>query len=187
MAAPSAEEFNALKKSFEELQKKVLSLYNYNLKMKINDEEISFLKELYEKQISDLNKKYPDEANKGSKDSGFDLICPYDVVIQPGEKILYDLKVAFEPEFIGGYYLFPRSSFGKTSLRLCNSVGIIDNCYRGTVKALVENIGKYEISFKKGERYFQICHPSLIAMNVKIVDKISETARGCGGYGSTGK
>ncbi len=187
MAAPSAEEFNTLKKKLSEQESFIKSLYNYNLKMKINDEELSFLKELYEKQISDLNKKYPDEANKGSKDSGFDLICPYDVVIQPGEKILYDLKVAFEPEFIGGYYLFPRSSFGKTSLRLCNSVGIIDSCYRGTVRALVENIGKYEISFKKGERYFQICHPSLIAMNVKIVDKISETARGCGGYGSTGK
>jgi dUTP pyrophosphatase len=187
MAAPSVEEFNALKKKISDQEIFIKSLYNYNLKMRINDSELNFLKELYEKQISDLNKKYPDEANKGSKDSGFDLICPYDVVIQPGEKILYDLKVAFEPEFIGGYYLFPRSSFGKTSLRLCNSVGIIDNSYRGTVKSLIENIGRYEISFKKGERYFQICHPSLIAMNVKIVTSLSETSRGDGGYGSTGK
>jgi dUTP pyrophosphatase len=187
MAAPTIEEFNTLKKKVSEQETFLKSLYNFNLKMKINDSELSFLKELYEKQISDLNKKYPDETNKGSKDSGFDLFCPSDITIQPGEKVLYDLKVAFEPEFPGGYYLYPRSSFGKTPLRLCNSVGIIDNTYRGTVRALIENIGRYEVSFKKGERYFQLCHPSLIGMNVIIVDKISDTSRGIGGYGSTGK
>jgi dUTPase len=40
---------------------------------------------------------------------------------------------------------------------------------------------------KKGERYFQFCHPSLIAMKPVIVDKLNTTVRGNGGFGSTGK
>lgn len=187
MAAVTEAQFKELEKKFEELKKindsqenYLENLYNFNLKMLV-DENYKDLISNYDEQIKKLAEK-----DKYSRDSGFDLFCPSDITIQPGEKVLYDLKVAFEPEFPGGYYLYPRSSFGKTPLRLCNSVGIIDNTYRGNVKALVENIGRYEVSFKKGERYFQLCHPSLIAMNVRIVDNISKTARGVGGYGSTG-
>jgi dUTPase len=54
--------------------------------------------------------------------------------------------------------------------------------------AMVENISDTEtMELKKGERYFQLCHPSLIAMKGVIVDKLNTTARGTGGFGSTGK
>jgi dUTPase len=40
---------------------------------------------------------------------------------------------------------------------------------------------------RKGERFFQLCHPTLIAMKAKIIDKVTPSKRGAGGFGSTGK
>lgn len=146
-----------------------------------------FLREFYDTQICINNKKI-EEYGIEAVDSGFDIYCPTDVIIKPKEKILYDLHIKGKPYFAGGYYLYPRSSFGKTSLRLCNSVGIIDNQYRGTYKAWIENLGDSDFKISSGERYFQLCHPSLVAMKVNLVESIdSNTFRGTGGFGSTGK
>ena len=153
----------------------------FDLLLKVEDEE---LRNLYEKRIELLNKTY----SFTSSDSGFDLFMPKDVTINPKESVLINLKIKCQPKFPGGYYLYPRSSFGKTPLRLKNSVGIIDHQYRNFISALIENTSDSEsIELKKGERYFQLCHPSLIAMKVNIVDSISTTKRGEGGFGSTGK
>jgi len=101
-----------------------------------------------------------------------------------------------------GYYLYPRSSISKTRMRIANSVGIIDAGYRGDIIAAVDTIGVFGSSdiwhiwketlmpIKKYDRYFQICAPDLSPFMVHIVDNESElgdpTARGAGGFGSTG-
>ena len=101
-----------------------------------------------------------------------------------------------------GFYLYPRSSISKTRMRLANSVGIIDAGYRGDLIAAVDTIGlfgstdiwhvwKETISpIKKYDRYFQVCAPDLSPFLVHIVDAEHElsppTARGQGGFGSTG-
>jgi dUTPase len=101
-----------------------------------------------------------------------------------------------------GYYLYPRSSISKTRMRLANSVGIIDSGYRGDIIAAVDTIGIFGSSdiwhiwketlspIKKYDRYFQICSPNLSPFLVHIVETESElgepTARGAGGFGSTG-
>jgi dUTP pyrophosphatase len=88
-----------------------------------------------------------------------------------------------------GFYLYPRSSTGsKTSLRLSNSVGIIDSGYRG------ELIGVFDASNDEtiigGEtRLLQICSGDLTPFEVKLVysiDDLNVTTRGSGGFGSTG-
>jgi dUTP pyrophosphatase len=165
-----------------------LSSFNLDLAVSSTSESNNnFLREFYTTQIQINNKKI-EEYGIGATDSGFDLYCPTDVIIKPKEKILYDLHVKGKPYFCGGYYLYPRSSFGKTGLRLCNSVGIIDNQYRGTYKAWIENLGDSDFKISSGERYFQLCHPSLIAMKVNLVEEIdTNTFRGTGGFGSTGK
>lgn len=153
----------------------------FDLLIQVNNEE---LRKLYEEQISIKEKTY----SYFHSDSGFDLFMPKDVTVKPKESKMIDLEIRCEPKFPGGYYLYPRSSFGKTSLRLKNSVGIIDNLYRGNLKVLIENTSDTEdIEIKKGERYFQLCHPSLTAMQVKITEKVNDTVRGAGGFGSTGK
>jgi dUTP pyrophosphatase len=153
----------------------------FELLIQVDDIE---LKKLYEDKVAALNKTY----NYTTSDSGFDLFLPEDVTVNPNETKMINLKVKCQPKFPGGFYLYPRSSFGKTCLRLKNSVGIIDHQYRGIVSALIENTSdKYPVEMKKGERYFQLCHPSLISMQVKLVDKVDDTTRGLGGFGSTGK
>jgi len=75
----------------------------------------------------------------------------------------------------------------KTSLRLSNSVGIIDAGYRGTLKAIVDNIDKDNgVTIPKGTRLLQICSPTLQPITYEVVDSLSETSRGTGGLGSTG-
>ncbi len=101
-----------------------------------------------------------------------------------------------------GFYLYPRSSISKTRMRLANSVGIIDAGYRGDLIAAVDTIGLFGSTdiwhvwketlspIKKYDRYFQVCAPDLSPFLVHIVDTAEElsppTARGSGGFGSTG-
>lgn len=120
-------------------------------------------------------------------DSGYDLFFPEYITI-PAKSLGFaiDLKVRCEPVFTGGYYLYPRSSISKTPLRLANSVGIIDNGYRGTLQVRVDNHSNEDYMVKRGERLFQICHPSLSPLDVKITNSINlNTERGTGGFGST--
>ena len=87
-----------------------------------------------------------------------------------------------------GYYAYPRSSVSKTPLRLANSVGIIDSGYRGNL------MGAFDCHLPAGEKYtansgvrlVQICAPDLMPFLVKVVDKLDDTTRGAGGFGSTG-
>ena len=75
----------------------------------------------------------------------------------------------------------------KTSLRLCNSVGIIDSGYRGEIMAFVDNISDKSVSISAGERYFQLCAANLGPVNCQVVDKLNTTERNSQGFGSTGK
>jgi dUTP pyrophosphatase len=135
--------------------------------------------------VDTLMELYGGRANYKS-DSGFDLYCPRDVIVPARGSAKIDLEVIVEPKFDGGYYLYPRSSISKTPLRLANSVGIIDNGYRGHLIAVVDNISQDDYTVKRGERLFQLCHPSLKPFDVRIVEKVDmNTERGAGGFGST--
>jgi dUTP pyrophosphatase len=84
-----------------------------------------------------------------------------------------------------GYHLYPRSSISKTKVRLANSVGIIDPNYRGYLIAAVDNISNETQILKKGERYFQLVFVKMDKPDrIEFSDKLSETDRGFGGFGS---
>ena len=86
------------------------------------------------------------------------------------------------------FLLVPRSSIVKTNFRMSNSIGVIDAGYRGNLKAFVDVINNDSDVPKEGERMFQIILGSLEPIdNIEIVDTLSETSRGHGGFGSTGK
>lgn len=85
------------------------------------------------------------------------------------------------------YYLVPRSSICKTPLIMANSVGIIDKTYRGPIKAPVKNLSPASYAVAEGTRLFQIIAPNMGHISeVRIVQSLDETARGEGGFGSTG-
>mgnify|MGYP001489898644 FL=1 len=148
------------------------------LRIKCNTNEI---KHYYENNTS---------FHKG--DSGLDLTIPEDHIILKGE-LSHKINLGISCEALAdagkniSYYLYPRSSIVKTPLRLSNSIGIIDAGYRGNILAFVDNLD-HENDFKvcAGTRLFQICSPQLTPIDFKLVDELSETSRGNGGFGSTG-
>jgi hypothetical protein len=86
------------------------------------------------------------------------------------------------------YYLVPRSSICKSPLIMANSVGIIDKTYRGPIKAPVKNLSSTPYSVTEGTRLFQIIAPNMGHISeVRLVQSLDETARGEGGFGSTGQ
>ena len=120
-------------------------------------------------------------------DSGFDLVCPAEVIVPARSTVFVDLGVRTMREGSNcGYYLYPRSSLSKTPLRLANSVGIIDAGYRGTLKAAVDNTSDTDYTIRRGDRLFQICLPTLEPFSVLFASVARDTARGEGGFGSTG-
>lgn len=111
-----------------------------------------------------------------------------DIIIEPGntEAISTGLKMEI-PE---GYFaaIYPRSSTGvKRNLMLANSTGIIDSDYRGEIKLFFYNFGKESQVIKKGERLAQLIIQPYERVKIKKVNSLSDTSRGEGGIGSTGK
>jgi dUTP pyrophosphatase len=137
---------------------------------------------------------YKNHTSFNPGDSGYDLFVTEDVTFNLWETKFVDLKIQCEMLNSEGhnisYYLYARSSISKTPLILCNSVGIIDACYRGNIiaalKLIPDGSNNSTYTLKKGTRIVQICSPTLGEIKHQIVDTLSETKRGSGAFGSTG-
>lgn len=125
--------------------------------------------------------------NKACKngDVGLDIPMQKSVII-PANVRSFKINLDFKANPTHGYMLFPRSSISKTSIRLANSIGIIDKKYRGDVMVVVDNVGDADVLFQEGCCYFQIVafDGNLPRYQVDNVDVV--TSRGTGGFGSTG-
>lgn len=145
---------------------------------------------------------------RNSQDSGFDLFTPTMYTPPPRSCFKIDYKVKCAMYELGdtplenalihrnlltpqAFYLYARSSIAKTNFRLSNSVGIIDNQYRGSIGAYFDavefNQDHYVIEEKS--RLVQLCHPTLEPFHIILVDSVYDlgsTERGEGGFGSTG-
>ena len=120
-------------------------------------------------------------------DAGLDLYVLKSETFKAGETRLVKLGISCQPEDNKAYFLFPRSSISKTPLRLSNSIGLIDAGYRGEIMASCDNIKDHDYTIEKGDRLFQLVSADCSPISYKIVDTLSETTRGSGGFGSTGK
>jgi len=118
-------------------------------------------------------------------DSGLDLHCPETIVIPAKSNTTIDLGVKCQA--VTSFWLVPRSSIGKTPLRMANSIGLVDKGYRGSLKAMVDNISEKDYTVQKGDRLFQIAFPDLTPIRVVITRFLGTTSRSTGGFGSTGK
>ena len=133
------------------------------------------------------NKMYNNHDHFHDGDAGLDLYVLEDIGFDPGESKLIKLGISCEPEDGKAYYLFPRSSISKTPLRMSNSIGLIDGGYRGEIMASCDNIKDYIYTLNKGERLFQLVAFDSAPIIYSIKEKLTETSRGSGGFGSTGK
>ena len=151
------------------------------------------MKLLLKTENTDLTNLYSNHQHYNPGDSGLDLFCPETVTINPGETVKINLQINCEAlhdtieNTNVSYYLYPRSSIIKTPLRLANSVGIIDAGYRGDIIACVDNIKSESYTINKGDRLFQICAGNLEPIQFQLVNELSNTQRGSGGFGSTGQ
>ena len=139
------------------------------------------------KPLNDIAKEYylnHGHFHKG--DAGLDLYVLQDDIFKAGETKKIKLGISCENQDGKGYFLFPRSSISKTPLRMANSIGLIDAGYRGEIMAVCDNIKDYDFSIKKGDRLFQLVSSDLSDIEFIIVDELSDTTRGEGGFGSTG-
>ena len=130
----------------------------------------------------------PEYQTKGA--AGFDFHAIEDMEINPRQTVL--VKTGLSVEIPEGFELQvrPRSGMSlKTKMRVANSPGTVDSDYRGEVCIIMENmgmLGSLPYQIKKGDRVAQgvICP---VFQAVFIEQDLSETERGEGGFGSTGK
>ena len=120
-------------------------------------------------------------------DAGMDLVAT-EIISNTTFQITYGLGIAMEiPTGMVGL-VFPRSSIRNTELTLSNSVGVIDAGYRGELQATFNKLnGLDSVAYKVGDRVAQIVIVPHPIVQFVEVDELSESARGKGGFGSTGK
>lgn len=161
----------------------------------------------------ELAEKYKNHSHFHPGDSGIDLFVHS--VEDKGDQVVIDFGIQCEMvrektivNLFGerfkkvqtknvSYMLFPRSSIVKTPFRMANSIGLIDAAYRGNIKAIVDNNTKMSATDTQqqpsvlpqvGERLFQLVAPNLSSISkIEVVESLSQTSRGEGGFGSTGK
>jgi len=120
-------------------------------------------------------------------DAGLDLYCIDTLLFRPFETKKIKFGISCEPEDDRAYYLIPRSSIVKTPLRMSNSIGLIDAGYRGEIMAVCDNIKDCEYTVNKGDRLFQLVAADSSPIDYRLENDLTETSRGDGGFGSTGK
>ena len=146
-----------------------------------------------------LASRYQSRPNH-SRDAGVDLYCPVEITIPPRSQVKIDFEIKCEmvSESKQGiepfsYWLVPRSSICKTPLRMSNSIGLIDQGFRGSICAFVDNISDQPYTIQAFDRLFQLCLPSLEPIEKIEIDTtghstfLSSTQRGEGVIGSTGR
>lgn len=123
--------------------------------------------------------------------AGLDLVAaPEDgkvIKIGPGGRVLVPtgIAIALPPGHEG--QVRPRSGLAaKHGVTCLNSPGTIDEDYRGEVKVLLVNHGEAEVSILAGDRIAQLVIAPVVRVDVAVVPSLDETARGAGGFGSTG-
>jgi dUTP pyrophosphatase len=130
---------------------------------------------------------YENHGHFHDGDAGLDLFVIDSLTVEPGETAIIKLYIACENTQGNSYFLMPRSSISKTPLRQCNSVGLIDGSYRGEIMAAVDNVKNEPYTVEPGQRLFQLVAMDGSPIHIELVSKLTETGRGEGGFGSTGK
>jgi dUTP pyrophosphatase len=120
-------------------------------------------------------------------DAGMDLTATSKEWDQEKECLVFGTGLAFEiPKGYVGL-VFPRSSICKVPLMLSNSVGVIDSGYRGEVKFFFRPIDRPRKNYEVGDRIGQIMIVPYPEIELVESEKLSDSVRGSGGFGSSGK
>lgn len=127
----------------------------------------------------------PTYATDGS--AGMDVYLPKETRLYPGNPNLIGCQ--FSVAIPEGYEIQVRSRSGlsRKGIVVANSPGTIDSDYRGEVGVLLKNHNPLTVTLEAGERIAQLVLKESPKLKWKVVDELPLTARGAGGFGSTGK
>ncbi|KAA8884714.1 dUTP diphosphatase [Nocardia colli] len=128
----------------------------------------------------------PARAHHG--DAGVDLCTTEDVILEPGERVLVGTGVAVALPVGTVGLIHPRSGLAaKTGLSVVNTPGTVDAGYRGEIKVcLINHDLRTPIELRRGDRIAQLLVQRVELVDFVEVETLDETARGAGGYGSSG-
>ena len=120
--------------------------------------------------------------------AGLDVVAAEDVTLAPGAR--HAVATGFAIAIPEGYevQVRPRSGLAlKNGITCLNTPGTIDADYRGEVKVILANLGSEPFAVKRGERIAQLVPAAVQRATFTEVTELDETARGAGGFGSTGR
>ena len=128
----------------------------------------------------------PSYATDGA--AGLDVVAAEDVTLAPGAR--HAVATGFAVAIPEGYevQVRPRSGLAlKHGITCLNTPGTIDHDYRGEVKVILANLGSEPFEVKRGERVAQLVPAVVTRAHFSEVVELTETSRGAGGFGSTGR
>ena len=134
-----------------------------------------------------LDRELPLPAYARPGDAGLDLRASESVKLEPGERRLVPTGLAIAiPEGHAGLVL-PRSGLAmQKGVTVLNAPGLIDSGYRGELKVLLINHGPAVVAIERGERIAQLVIQAVARARLVEVEQLPDSARGEGGFGSTG-
>jgi dUTP diphosphatase len=122
-------------------------------------------------------------------DAGYDLTSRADITLKPWQRALVPTGIAVSiPEGYAGF-LQPRSGLAaKYGISIVNTPGLIDSHYRGEIKVILVNLdAEQSFEVKRGDKICQLVFQKVEQASFSEVERLDETARGEGGFGSTGR
>lgn len=155
--------------------------------MRVGARSVSPVRErLLLRRVSDHALPLPEYATGAA--AGFDLRAAGDHVLEPGERTLIGtgFAIALPPGCEG--QIRPRSGLAaRHGITVLNAPGTVDADYRGEVKVLLINLGEEPVEITAGDRIAQLVVAPVSRLELVEVESLPETARGTGGFGSTGR
>lgn len=137
-------------------------------------------------KLIDPEMHVPEYAHAG--DAGCDLRSAVDIILNPGQRVMVPtgLSVALPEGYAG--FVQPRSGLAaKHGIGVVNGPGLIDSGYRGEIKVILINFDQdFMFEIKRGDKIAQFVVQKVESVVFKLVDELSDTKRGAGGFGSTG-
>lgn len=140
-------------------------------------------------KLLDPRAKAPAYATPGAAAADLCAVLDAPLTLEPGQQAMVPTGLAIElpgPDCVA--LVYARSGLAiKQGVTLSNCVGVIDSDYRGEIKVGLVNLGAAPVTLAPGERVAQLCIAPVWQAAFAPAEELSDTDRGTGGFGSTGR
>lgn len=140
-------------------------------------------------KLLDPRAKAPAYATLGAAAADLCAVLDAPLTLEPGQRAMVPTGLAIElpgPDCVA--LVYARSGLAiKQGVTLSNCVGVIDSDYRGEIKVGLVNLGAAPVTLAPGERVAQLCIAPVWQAAFTPAEELSDTDRGAGGFGSTGR